>query len=311
MGMSHISGVVVSPLSGLMARELWFFSPWVFMVVAVTLALLCTMFFFQEAEIVNVAEGMNLKLSCQSVNEHIDTQAPSPFQDRALIMLATATFLYVIQQASLGLLLPLQLVRFGYADPFKYPDLQEREKRLASIIGVLLMPYGLGVFLSATIVYVPVTKWLGDAVASFVIGIVMFAAWVCCAFADSFWQLFISLLFAGFCGGFMTPAMAPLTARYAAMRHPSKMATAQGMSQFGVFLSLTLAQNIDVGVLAIFDSDALGLRMAWLLNGATGFTACLLVGSFAILTARLESKHKEAMAANNISMLPPITSSKH
>eukprot|EP00928_Gymnodinium_smaydae_P044135 TRINITY_DN2945_c1_g2_i1.p1 TRINITY_DN2945_c1_g2~~TRINITY_DN2945_c1_g2_i1.p1 ORF type:complete len:687 (-),score=116.11 TRINITY_DN2945_c1_g2_i1:553-2391(-) len=135
------------------------------------------------------------------------------------------------------------------------------EGEIAKAVGVLEMPQGLCNIFFSLVVFLPLTKRIGEAIPLAACGVIWACVYLLYGRCSELWHIAVLNAVAGSCLGLMIPAISPLLGRYCGAHYPKRMAQAMAIPIIGLSLAMAFGQSIMASVYSMF-----GLQGAWIVS---------------------------------------------
>mmetsp|Transcript_110228 Transcript_110228/g.212398 ORF Transcript_110228/g.212398 Transcript_110228/m.212398 type:complete len:601 (+) Transcript_110228:73-1875(+) len=221
---------------------------------------------------------------CQKVGQDEGDHAPqtkSPWLDKVPLVMLCGIFSVFLLVSGIALLIPVMLEQTSFG--LKGATSAETEGNIAKAFGLVSIPMGVCNILVSVFLFVPVTKRFGDLRVIVTAGVVASVNISAYGFLPiRLWHVCILQAVSGCCFGFITPAVAPLMARYAAVHYPTRMAEAQGIPPVGMNLAMACGQNLMAAV-----HKHIGMKAAWITGG---ICICSFMTFFVIAVVLVEKR---------------------
>eukprot|EP00928_Gymnodinium_smaydae_P044025 TRINITY_DN29394_c0_g1_i1.p1 TRINITY_DN29394_c0_g1~~TRINITY_DN29394_c0_g1_i1.p1 ORF type:complete len:515 (-),score=27.02 TRINITY_DN29394_c0_g1_i1:202-1746(-) len=279
---AQVAGIALAPISGFLAT-FGLLVPFWAMSIATCVILCFAVRSFREAEDVVSEEGYEALHDTSSTSNG----DPHPIRDPRLLLTFFAGFFAMLLLPSVQFLVPLQLAQpcFGLSTEY---DSEHLQRHIAKTTGFLMMPHGILTIFTAAVLFMKLTKRVGETAVLFAVSLLAIPAVSSFGFASTVWHLAICSGLMGVVSGLLIPAFGPLLARYASAVHPRRQASMQAIPLFGFYISIAVGQNILAAVLGLFPSQdrATAFKAAWGFCSACMSIAAFLIACFSILVNR-------------------------
>lgn len=185
----------------------------------------------------------------------------SPARDIVVICMFFAyLFLFLIILGSFAFLMPLYLHEEKFRIRDELDTDEDFEKKISSLVGLLNIPSGILSVLTAVFGYAPITARFGERPTVIAATVVMCCVYPLMVMSSHFWMLFCLNALVGLSTGIFTPALGPVSARYASVFYQKQMAMAQSVPILGLQLAGMFCQIIDAFFLHY------SMEAAWIAN---------------------------------------------
>lgn len=199
------------------------------------------------------------------------TKLKSPARDVVVVCMFFAyLFLFLIILGSFAFLMPLYLYRDNKFGIKQEGDTEEDvQKKISSFIGLLNIPSGILSVLTAVFGYAPITSRFGERPTVMAATVLLVCVFPLLVVSSELWHLFVVNALVGLSTGIFTPALGPVSARYASVFYQKQMAMAQSVPILGLQLAGMFCQIIDALFLRI------SMEVAWIANSFFAVAACV------------------------------------
>lgn len=260
---NQAAGMFLSPVAG--AVSVWgLHLPWLISAVVAGLCLAVVVLWFVNPEKIksdkkkkDEEEDPARIAVANEIPELPAFVGPSPFCDFRLLLQACGMFFIMMGVAGTILLMPLLLQFEDYdlivmttsAGGATTVDKMETLKAVANASGILAVPNGIVQLLTSTIIFLLLSKKIGDMPTMRIGMVLMTAALAMYGIGTSkFWHLLIVHGVSGIGMGLVMPAMAPKTAMYCKVAHSKKVATATALASLGMSLGFMAGPPVIMGL---------------------------------------------------------------
>lgn len=216
-------GVALAPTAGALA-QLSLNLPWLVSAAATALIFFITLCIFKEPRLLSGAASGPATMEREQA-------ASSPLTDKYLLTLTFALFCFGVCVSGDILVLPtlLSLGPFGFAST----DLERQHKSVAVATSVAGIPMGVAQLLFSTLVFLALSRRVGDVKTLVVGGALMVCSYVVHGCTAALWQVALLQALMG-CGlGLLLPCFTPVIARWAMHRFPNQGAQASAVPFMG------------------------------------------------------------------------------
>jgi len=194
----------------------------------------------------------------------------SPARDIVVVCMFFAyLFLFLIILGSFAFLMPLYLREDKFRVRQEHDTEEDFLKRISSIIGLLNIPSGILSVLTAVFGYAPITARFGERPTVIAATVLLVCVYPLIALSADLWALFVVNALVGLSTGIFTPALGPVSARYASVFYQKQMAMAQSVPILGLQLAGMFCQIIDALLWRC------SIQVAWLANSFFAVAACI------------------------------------
>lgn len=275
-------GVALAPVAGALA-QLTLNLPWLVSAVMTALIFVITLCIFVEPK------GIAEPEESDKVDSTAGTPGGNPFCDKYLLTLMVSLFCFGITVSGDVLVLPLllSLAPFGFSGN----DLDASRKAVANATGLAGIPMGIAQLLFSTLIFLWVTKRIGDIKTLMLGGLCIVVSYIVHGMTDSLWQVVLLQSLMG-CGlGLLLPSFPPIIARWAMFKYPSQGAQASAVPFMGFIGGMMVGPLIMSAIIA--DGSRTRVALTYIVCAGCAALGTMIMSSTAGLILRATGAHKK------------------
>lgn len=259
-------GVAIAPIAGALAM-FGLHIPWLVAAIMTVLIFFLTIGIFTEPRTEKPLED-------DTSSKEAAKKSGNPFCDKYLLMGMIAMFLTLtcVSGIMLGLPTLLALPEFGLQGDTE----EQTSKNVANANGLTGLPFGMMNLLSSTILFLKLSRLIGEA-KTVVLGVTLGATGlVLIGFTQAVYQVALCCGLKGIGVGLIMPAMQPAIAKWAVAKYPDKTAQANGLPMIGMVFGLMLGPLVMSSLLGDGTLESVRLTF-WVCAG------CLFSGQMVVV----------------------------